>query len=159
LARVITRGHEFVLMTAPRADMWSRRNEMLMFSRRAVGYLVVATSLALTLTGPSLAQSQGPEDLIRDPKQLVQSLRSGGYVMLSDMARHSRIKPIPTPSISMTSPSSGISTKRARSWLKRLGMRSARLASLPAKSIRAISIVPSRRRYSPDLRTSKRRPT
>jgi hypothetical protein len=55
---------------------------MLMFSRRAVGYLVVATSLALTLTGPSLAQSQGPEDLIRDPKQLVQSLRSGGYVIV-----------------------------------------------------------------------------
>jgi phosphohistidine phosphatase SixA len=82
LARVITRGHEFVLMTAPRPDMWSWRNEMSMLLRRAVGCLVVVTSLVLTLIGPSSAQSQGPEDLIRDPKQLVQSLRSGGYVIV-----------------------------------------------------------------------------
>jgi len=61
--------------------MSQRRNEMSVFSRRAVGCLVVATSL-MTLIGPSLAQSQGPEGLIRDPKQLVQSLRSGGYVIL-----------------------------------------------------------------------------
>ena len=54
---------------------------MSVFSRRAVGWLVVATSL-MTLIGPSFAQSQGPEGLIRDPKQLVQSLRSGGYVIL-----------------------------------------------------------------------------
>jgi hypothetical protein len=44
---------------------------MRMFSRIAAGYLVVATSLALTLTGPSLAQSQGQEFTIRDEKQLV----------------------------------------------------------------------------------------
>jgi phosphohistidine phosphatase SixA len=55
---------------------------MSMFSRRAVGYLVVATSLALTLTAPSLAQSQGQDGMIRDAKQLVESLRSGGYVVL-----------------------------------------------------------------------------
>ena len=55
---------------------------MRMFSRRAVGYLVVATSLALPLTGPSLAQSQGQEVAIRDAKQLVESLRSGGYVIV-----------------------------------------------------------------------------
>src|SRR6266436_2734697 len=61
--------------------MSQRRNEMSVFSRRAVGCLVVATSL-MTLIGPSLAQSQGPEGLIRDPKQLVQSLRSGGYLIL-----------------------------------------------------------------------------
>src|SRR5262249_26305045 len=53
---------------------------MRMFSRRAVGYLVVATSLVL-MTGPSLAQSQGQEARIRDAKQLVESLRSGGYVI------------------------------------------------------------------------------
>src|SRR5499433_4301747 len=53
-----------------------------MFSRRAVGYLVVATSLALPLTGPSLAQSRGKEVTIRDEKQLVDSLRSGGYVII-----------------------------------------------------------------------------
>ena len=58
---------------------------MSVFSRRAVGCLVVATSL-MTLIAPSYAQSQGPEGLIRDPKQLVQSLRSGGYVIL---VRHS----------------------------------------------------------------------
>src|SRR5262249_2307694 len=55
---------------------------MRMFSRRAVGYLVVATSLALPLTGPSLAQSRGKEVTIRDEKQLVDSLRSGGYVIV-----------------------------------------------------------------------------
>ena len=55
---------------------------MSMFSRSAVGCLVAATSLVLTLTGPSLAQSQLSEGLIRDPKQLVQSLRSGGYVIV-----------------------------------------------------------------------------
>src|SRR5262249_24668841 len=43
-----------------------------------VGYLVVATSLAL-MTGPSLA---GQEVTIRDAKQLVGSLRSGGYVIV-----------------------------------------------------------------------------
>jgi phosphohistidine phosphatase SixA len=55
---------------------------MSMFSRRAVGCLVAATGLLLTLVGPSLAQSSGQESLIRDPKQLVQSLRSGGYVIV-----------------------------------------------------------------------------
>ena len=55
---------------------------MSMFSRSAVGCLVAATSLVLTLTGPSSAQSQLSEGLIRDPKQLVQSLRSGGYVIV-----------------------------------------------------------------------------
>jgi phosphohistidine phosphatase SixA len=53
-----------------------------MFSRRSAGYLVVATGLALTLTGPFLAQSQGQEVTIRDEKQLVESLRSGGYVIV-----------------------------------------------------------------------------
>ena len=53
-----------------------------MFSRRSAGYLVVAAGLALTLTGPSLAQSQGQEVTIRDEKQLVESLRSGGYVIV-----------------------------------------------------------------------------
>src|SRR5262249_34354775 len=52
-----------------------------MFSRRSAGYLVAA-GLALTLTGPSLAQSQGQEVTIRDHKQLVESLRSGGYVIV-----------------------------------------------------------------------------
>jgi phosphohistidine phosphatase SixA len=59
--------------------MSQRSNEMSVFSRRALGCLVVAGSL-MTLMGPSLAQSQGPEG--RDPKQLVQALRSGGYVVL-----------------------------------------------------------------------------
>jgi phosphohistidine phosphatase SixA len=55
---------------------------MSMFLRRAVGCLVVVTSLVMTLIGLASAQSQGPEDLLRDPKQLVQSLRSGGYVIV-----------------------------------------------------------------------------
>jgi phosphohistidine phosphatase SixA len=49
------------------------------FSRRAVGGLIVAASL-MVLIGPSSAQGQ--EGLIRDPKQLAQSLRSGGYVIV-----------------------------------------------------------------------------
>src|SRR6266436_415873 len=55
---------------------------MRMFSRRSAGYLAVATGLALTLTGPLLAQSQGQEVAIPDQKQLVESLRSGGYVIV-----------------------------------------------------------------------------
>jgi phosphohistidine phosphatase SixA len=42
----------------------------------------MAAGLALTLTGPSLAQSLGQEVTIRDQKQLVESLRSGGYVVV-----------------------------------------------------------------------------
>src|SRR5262249_16778945 len=53
-----------------------------MFSRRSAGYLVVVTGLALTLTGPLLEQSHGQEVTIRDEKQLVESLRSGGYVIV-----------------------------------------------------------------------------
>src|SRR5262249_25741000 len=55
---------------------------MRMSSRRAVGYLVVATCLALPLIGPSLAQSLGQEVMIPDAKELVESLRSGGYVIV-----------------------------------------------------------------------------
>jgi hypothetical protein len=55
---------------------------MRMFSRRSAGYLVVATGLALTLTGPLSAQSQAQEVASRDQKQLVESLRSGGYVIV-----------------------------------------------------------------------------
>jgi phosphohistidine phosphatase SixA len=57
-------------------------NEMNMFSRRAVARLAVATGLALTVAGPTLAQSKSQEGMIQDPKQLVQSLRSGGYVIV-----------------------------------------------------------------------------
>jgi phosphohistidine phosphatase SixA len=53
-----------------------------MFSRRSAGYLVMVAGLALTLTGPSLAQSQDQEVTIRDQKQLVESLRAGGYVIV-----------------------------------------------------------------------------
>ena len=52
-----------------------------MFSRRSAGYLVMAAGLALTLAGPSLAQSQAQEVTIPDQK-LVESLRSGGYVIV-----------------------------------------------------------------------------
>jgi len=53
-----------------------------MFLRRSAGYLVMAAGLALTLTGPLSAQSQAQEVAIRDQKQLVESLRSGGYVIV-----------------------------------------------------------------------------
>jgi phosphohistidine phosphatase SixA len=59
--------------------MSQRSNEMSAFSRRAIGCLVMAMSL-MALIGPSSAQ--GPEGLTRDAKRLVQSLRSGGYVIV-----------------------------------------------------------------------------
>ena len=52
---------------------------MTLFSRRAFGGLAAVTSLALTLSGPSLAQSPS---MIEDAGQLVQSLRSGGYIIV-----------------------------------------------------------------------------
>ena len=54
---------------------------MRMFSRRMVGYLVLATSLLLTLVPLSLAQ-QEQVDTIGTPEQLLQSLRAGGYVIV-----------------------------------------------------------------------------
>ena len=54
---------------------------MSMFSRRSVGYLVVATSLLLSLAPPSLAQ-QEQVDTIGTPEKLLQSLRAGGYVIV-----------------------------------------------------------------------------
>jgi len=53
-----------------------------MLSRRSAGYLVAAAGLALTLGGPFSAQSQAHEVTIRDEKPLVESLRSGGYVIV-----------------------------------------------------------------------------
>ena len=54
---------------------------MSMFSRRSVGYLVVATSLLLSLVPPSLAQ-QEQVDTIGTPEKLLESLRAGGYVIV-----------------------------------------------------------------------------
>src|SRR5262249_30114838 len=79
---LITRRHELGFMATRCALHTERRNEMDMFSRRSAGYLVAAAGLALTLIGPSLAQSQGQEVTIRDEKQLVESLRSGGNVIV-----------------------------------------------------------------------------
>jgi phosphohistidine phosphatase SixA len=55
---------------------------MSMFSRRSASYLVVAAGLALTVTGPCMAQAVGQEVTIREQRQLVESLRSGGYVIV-----------------------------------------------------------------------------
>ena len=55
---------------------------MNMFSRSSLARLIVATGLALTLAEPALAQSNGREGMIQDARQLVQSLRSGGYVIV-----------------------------------------------------------------------------
>ena len=55
---------------------------MNMFSRSSLAHLIVATGLALTLAEPALAQSNGREGMIQDARQLVQSLRSGGYVIV-----------------------------------------------------------------------------
>ena len=54
---------------------------MSMFSRRSVGYLVLATSLLLSPVPPSLAQ-QEQVGTIGTPEKLLQSLRAGGYVIV-----------------------------------------------------------------------------
>jgi phosphohistidine phosphatase SixA len=52
---------------------------MTLFKRRAAGGLAAA-GLLLALSAPCLAQAQNQQDgMIRDTRQLVQSLRAGGY--------------------------------------------------------------------------------
>ena len=132
---------------------------MRMFSRRAVGYLVMTTSLALALTGPSLAQSQGQENAIRDAKQLVESLRSGGYVVLvrhgATFTDQADTDPFNFDNIAKQR---NLNAK-GKELAKAFGGAVRQVGIPPAKSTQAISIVPLRRRYSPDLKTSKRPPT
>src|SRR6266700_1583062 len=53
---------------------------MTLFSRRAAGGLAAIVGFVLTMSAPSLAQSQNhQEGMTRDTWQLVQSLRAGGY--------------------------------------------------------------------------------
>ena len=53
---------------------------MTLFSRRAAGGLAAVVGFVLTMSAPSLAQSQNhQEGMTRDTRQLVQSLRTGGY--------------------------------------------------------------------------------
>lgn len=53
---------------------------MTLFSRRAAGGVAAVAGFVLAMSAPSLAQSQNyQEGTIRDPQQLVQSLRAGGY--------------------------------------------------------------------------------
>ena len=53
---------------------------MTFFSTKAAGYLGAIAGLLLAISTPCLAQSQDHQDgVIRDTRQLVQSLRTGGY--------------------------------------------------------------------------------
>src|SRR5213083_2578042 len=53
---------------------------MTFFSTKAAGYLRAIAGLVLAISTPCLAQSQDHQDgVIRDTRQLVQSLRTGGY--------------------------------------------------------------------------------
>src|SRR6058998_1914596 len=53
---------------------------MTLFSRRAARGLAAVVGFVLTMSAPSLAQSQNhQEGMTRDTRQLVQSLRAGGY--------------------------------------------------------------------------------
>ena len=53
---------------------------MTLFSRRAAGCLAAVAGFVLAMSSPCLAQSQIDQaGTIRDPKQLVQLLRAGGY--------------------------------------------------------------------------------
>src|SRR5207253_9381392 len=53
---------------------------MTLFSRRAAGGLAAVVGFMLTMSAPSLAQSQNhQEGMTRDTRQRVQSLRGGGY--------------------------------------------------------------------------------
>jgi hypothetical protein len=130
-----------------------------MFSRRSAGYLVMAAGLALTLTGPSLAQSLGQEVTIRDQKQLVESLRSGGYVVVvrhgATFSDQADTDPFNFDNIAKQRNLN----EKGKELAKAFGDAIRQVASLPAKSTRAISIVPLRRQCLPDLKTSKRPPT
>jgi phosphohistidine phosphatase SixA len=53
---------------------------MTLYSRRAAGGLAAIAGFMLAMSTPSFAQSPNAQDgVIRDPQQLVQSLRAGGY--------------------------------------------------------------------------------
>jgi len=53
---------------------------MTVFSRRAAGRMAALAGVVLALSSPCLAQSQDQQEaMIRDPQQLVQALRAGGY--------------------------------------------------------------------------------
>jgi phosphohistidine phosphatase SixA len=53
---------------------------MTLFTRRAAGGLAAVAGFLLALSAPCLAQAQNQQDgMIRDTRQLVQSLRAGGY--------------------------------------------------------------------------------
>jgi phosphohistidine phosphatase SixA len=53
---------------------------MVLFSRRAAGCLAAVAGFVLAMSSPCLAQSQNDQaGIMRDPKQLVQLLRAGGY--------------------------------------------------------------------------------
>ena len=53
---------------------------MTLYSRRAAGCLAALAGFVLAMSTPSLAQSPNSQDgVIRDPAQLVKSLRAGGY--------------------------------------------------------------------------------
>src|SRR6267154_4805392 len=53
---------------------------MTLFSRRTAGGLAAVAGLVLAMSVPCLAQSQNQQEgMNRDTKQLVQSLRAGGY--------------------------------------------------------------------------------
>jgi len=53
---------------------------MSLFSRKGAGSLAAIAGFVLAMSSPCLAQSQNDQTgMIRDAKQLVQSLRTGGY--------------------------------------------------------------------------------
>src|SRR5262249_13585937 len=53
---------------------------MTLFSRRTAGRLAALAGVVLALSSPCWAQSQDQQEaMVRDPQQLVQSLRAGGY--------------------------------------------------------------------------------
>ena len=132
-----------------------RRNEMTLFSRRAAGCMAAIAGFVLAVSAPCLAQSQDHQDSeIRDTRQLVQSLRAGGYNISSGMARRLRTRRISILLTSITSPNSETSTTKARSWPRRLATQFAGLVCLSERSTRASSIAPTRRPCWQDSRIS-----
>jgi phosphohistidine phosphatase SixA len=55
--------------------------DMTKFSRRTLGSFAASIGLALTLAGPTLAQSEAQKGMLGSDKELVQALRSGGYTL------------------------------------------------------------------------------
>ena len=129
---------------------------MTLFSRRAGGLAAVA-GFVLAMSAPCLAQSSNQQEgVVRDPQQLVQSLRAGGYnIVVRHGATFSNQADTDPFNFDDIAKQRNLND-RARSWHRLLAMQSAGPACLLGRSTRASSIAPTRRPSEQVSRTSRR---